>query len=288
MMRWPLPVRRTDLSLAALLLAAGPALAERFECVVQPSRSVTVGSPVSGVLAEVAVGRGDRVAEGDRLARVEDRVERAAVAVQAARTEDRTRLAAQQARLRFAEARMTRAEELFARGTASQETLDEASAELAVNRAEIDRLETELRLAALELERFRATLALRTILSPLDGVVTERALDRGEYVGQEDWIVEIADLDPLHVEAFLPIAYFDQIAPGMTAEVRLRQPADMVAQAGITVIDRVFDARSGTFRIRLHLPNPDWSLPAGQRCTLDLAVEPVNDAGSGLALPGLR
>jgi multidrug efflux pump subunit AcrA (membrane-fusion protein) len=36
--------------------------------------------------------------------------------------------------------------------------------------------------------------------------------------------------------------------------------------ARITVIDRVIDAASGTFRIRLELPNPKNEIPAGLRC----------------------
>jgi multidrug efflux pump subunit AcrA (membrane-fusion protein) len=41
-------------------------------------------------------------------------------------------------------------------------------------------------------------------------------------------------------------------------------------------VDRVIDAATNTFRVRLELPNPGGVLPAGLRCKVDL----------GLTLPG--
>jgi hypothetical protein len=43
--------------------------------------------------------------------------------------------------------------------------------------------------------------------------------------------------------------------------------------ATVTVVDEVFDAASGTFGVRLKLPNPELRLPAGVRCRIsfDLA-----------------
>ena len=37
-------------------------------------------------------------------------------------------------------------------------------------------------------------------------------------------------------------------------------------EAKITIVDRVADAASGTFRVALDLPNPDHSLPSGLKC----------------------
>ena len=39
----------------------------------------------------------------------------------------------------------------------------------------------------------------------------------------------------------------------------------------VSVVDRVFDPASGTFGIRVNLPNPDLKIPAGQRCKLTFA-----------------
>jgi len=36
----------------------------------------------------------------------------------------------------------------------------------------------------------------------------------------------------------------------------------------VTVVDKVMDAASGTFGVRLALPNPDLALPAGLKCKI--------------------
>ena len=39
--------------------------------------------------------------------------------------------------------------------------------------------------------------------------------------------------------------------------------------AKVSVIDRVIDAASGTFRVRLELRNPNHAIPAGLRCRIE-------------------
>ena len=71
---------------------------------------------------------------------------------------------------------------------------------------------------------------------------------------------------PLLVETFLPVEYFAKITAGQTAQVTTSGAVAGTYQATITVVDRVFDAASKTFGVRLELPNPDYALPAGQVC----------------------
>ena len=72
----------------------------------------------------------------------------------------------------------------------------------------------------------------------------------------------------LRVEAFAPIAYFPQLAVGQQVTVTPEAPLDQSRPATIRVIDRVFDAATATFGLRMELDNADLSLPAGLRCTL--------------------
>jgi len=80
--------------------------------------------------------------------------------------------------------------------------------------------------------------------------------------------VTVARLDVLRVEAFAPIAYFPALAVGQTVTVTPEPPLDQPRQARVQVIDRVFDAATATFGLRMELENPDLTLPAGLRCTL--------------------
>jgi multidrug efflux pump subunit AcrA (membrane-fusion protein) len=44
-------------------------------------------------------------------------------------------------------------------------------------------------------------------------------------------------------------------------------------EAKVTVVDRVVDAASGTFGVRLELPNPGYKLPAGLKCKTRFPVK---------------
>ncbi len=60
--------------------SAGAAQEHIFDCIIDPSATVLVGSPVPGLLEQVLVDRGDFVEQGQIVARLESRVEAAAVA----------------------------------------------------------------------------------------------------------------------------------------------------------------------------------------------------------------
>jgi Barrel-sandwich domain of CusB or HlyD membrane-fusion len=89
----------------------------------------------------------------------------------------------------------------------------------------------------------------------------------GENVYEQAKIMKIAQIDPLFVEVHLPIAAVPVIKEGTTAEIRPSQPAGTVHMATVSVIDKVFDAASDTFGVRLILPNATHEMPAGVNCT---------------------
>jgi multidrug efflux pump subunit AcrA (membrane-fusion protein) len=122
------------------------------------------------------------------------------------------------------------------------------------------------RLAELELRRATAELARRTLHSPITGVVVERFLGPGEFAHDEQPVLKLAQLDPLRIEVFVPVALFGSITAGQQVEVAPQAPVNGTYIARVTVVDRVVDAASGLFGVRLELPNRDHRLPAGLKC----------------------
>ena len=118
---------------------------------------------------------------------------------------------------------------------------------------------TEVRLQnALEAEE---RLKLRTILSPINGVVVKRHFSGGEYVSEEA-ILTIAQIDPLRVEVAVPVMVYGKIKVGMIGRVTWEAPLVGNHPATVTIVDPVVDAASGTIGVRLELPNPGHRLPA--------------------------
>ena len=80
--------------------------------------------------------------------------------------------------------------------------------------------------------------------------------------------MRIVQLDPLDVEVVVPVALYGRIATGTKGEVRPEAPFDQLYSATVAIVDRVVDAASGTFGLRLELPNAEGRLPAGLKCSV--------------------
>jgi len=142
-------------------------------------------------------------------------------------------------------------------------SVERASGAVAHAQAEL----SNRRLADLELQRTTAEVNMRTIRSPINGVVVERFMSPGEYPKQEK-ILKLAQLHPLRVEAYVPISMLGKITVGMEVQVKPEDPVGGNHKAKVTVVDHVVDAGSGTLGIRMELPNPDLRIPAGLKCTV--------------------
>jgi hypothetical protein len=247
----------------AIPLIVYPSHASQFDCVMEPSVVVKVGSPTPGLLAESLADRGGRVQAGQVIARLTDDVERATVDQIAAQASNRAEIEAQAARVRLSESRLVRTHDLASRGITAHEKLDQMRTEAEVAQLELAMAETRHQIAGLELERARRIAEQRIIRSPIDGLVLERRLFRGEYVHQEAHVFVIAAVDPLFVETYLPVRHFRDVAEGMLARVRPLEPIGGELEGKVVTVDRVFDAASGTFGVRLKVANSDGLLPAG-------------------------
>jgi RND family efflux transporter MFP subunit len=261
----------------AALLLFGPAVAaaqESFDCVIEPSLTLRVGSPITGIVAAIEVDRGDVVTRGQVLARLESSVEIATLELARARANSNAEIEARRARLDQVRGEVARASSLHERSVVSTQRLEELRANAQIAASDLAIAELNRRLSMIEVGRVEALLEQRTIRSPVNGVVTGRNLGPGEYIHYDNFILSIAQLDPLHVETFLPVRLHGRVRLGTSATVRPDPPVGGVHAAAIRVMDEVFDAASGTFGVRLALPNPDRVLPGGVRCRVEFATTP--------------
>lgn len=236
-----------------------------LDCVITPYAMVEVASAVPGVLEAVHVDRSDLVEEGQVVAQLDSGVERAAVALAQARAAMDTDIHLQRANLAFDQREQERLSSLYAKKVASFHEKDKAERDAAVSRWKVRKARDLHRLRQLELRKAEQVLNQKTVTSPISGVVVQRLRAPGEYV-EDQPILQIAQLHPLKVEAIVPMALFGQIRPGMQGEVMPETVSNGAYRATVTVVDRMGNAASGTFGVRLELPNPDYVLPAGQRC----------------------
>ncbi len=237
-------------------------------CLIEASAVADVGTPVIGVIEEVLVERGDPVQRGQELARHENRVERAAVTLAQQKVANTAELRAARSQISFADKKAERTATLTELNFVSGQAREQAETEAEMARMRLAQAVEQRELALKELEMARAQLQQRTLVSPLTGVVVDRLVSPGERVENRP-VFRIAQIDPLRVEVVLPSALFGRIAVGAVARVVPDLPGSPPHEARVTIVDRVVDAGSNTFRARLSLPNPDQQLPAGVRCRVE-------------------
>jgi RND family efflux transporter MFP subunit len=252
-------------TLTFVVFGASASFAADLDCLIEPKVIVAISSSVDGLLETVTVDRGDLVEEGQVVATLESSVEKATVALAHARTQIEAAIKAGEVRVDFGGRQFARAEEVFRETGISFKDVDEAATTKALAEVSILEAKENKHLAEMELERAVAGLAVRTVRSPVTGVVMERLLSPGEFAKQSP-ILKVAQLDPLRIEVIVPVAQLGKITVGMPAEIVPEAPASNVYRARVTVVDRVVDAASGTFGVRLELPNPGYRLAAGLKC----------------------
>jgi len=275
-MRW--------LAACTATLAAAGAHGATFECIIQPNQIVEVRSAVQGLIDRVLVQRGDWVKAGQIIVELESSVERSVAATAKYRSEMGGRIKAATERLEYATTKVGRASELRKQNFVAAQALDDAQAEMRVAEAELQDARENRQLAKLDLQHTVDLLNLRILRAPFEGVVMDRMLNPGDltlYGTETKPILKLAQINPLRVEVVLPIDYYRKLSVGMEGGV-LPERLGGRHSARVKVIDRVFDAASGTFGVRLELPNPRGTVPGGIRCQVDFpdlkAVERRNPA----------
>lgn len=271
-------------ALAALLLAAfsAPTWGQSFPCLLEPSAVVNASTAVEGILETVAVEKGDAVSAGEVVAQLDASVEEALVEQARARMEMSASLRAREEELRLAQLRHGRAKELSAKNYVAPDELDELRSALVVAELRLLEEKDNRRLAELELQRVQAQYELRFIKSPITGVVVERFLGAGEFA-QAQPIVKLAQLNPVNVEVVLPSSHFGRILKGATARVRTLGVEGITFEATVAVVERVVDAASDTFGVRLQVDNHDHSIPVGMECTAEFL--PHQQTGESASSP---
>ena len=256
-----------------VVMAASPANAgSDLPCLVKPRVVVAVGSPIPGLLTQLSVDQGDMVKEGQVLAVLESSLEQAEVDVAKAKADMEAAITSTQVKAEFSNRKAGRARNLTSSSAIASNEFDEAETEQRVTEAaHLEALENKV-LAQRQLARAEAALALRTIRSPVAGVVIERYVAPGELV-KEKPILQVAQLDPLQIEVLAPVSWLGKFTPGMPVDVKLDPAKPGLHRARVSVINPIVDSASGTFRVRLELPNPQYRIPAGVTCAARIAPQ---------------
>lgn len=285
------PARRRALLPAlfvpALLLPAA-VHAEGFECLLEPSQVIEMRTSVDGMIASIAVSRGDTIRRGQPLVVLQSDAERAGVEAAAARAQATGAIVSARNRIEYATKKLARLDDLQRDQMVSQQARDEAFAEKRLAESELQSATEARDIARIEHRRAQELLALRTLSAPFNGVVVDRMLNPGDLAesgsGRKP-VLKVAQIDPVRADVALPASLFGRVKAGTPASVAAAVGGGRFA-ATVRSVDRVIDAASGTFVARLEIANPQGTVPAGARCTA--SIDGVTAPARGPAGPRPR
>jgi RND family efflux transporter MFP subunit len=207
----------------------------------EPYRLITVSAGEAGVIGEVLVKEGDRVKQGQVLARLDTAV--LAAELEIARAE-----------ARLAATRRARVAELSQQTRVTPEESEKAATEVTIKEAQVRKIE--------------AMIEARTMRSPVDGVVTEIKRDPSESVSvSSPHVLTVVQIDKLAANLFLPPARTATLKVGDRLDLTLLDTGATVS-ATVDFVSPITDAASGTVRVKFTIENAGGQLRSGARCTL--------------------
>jgi RND family efflux transporter MFP subunit len=241
-------VRADDLPFETAIAELDLAPLERlFDGTVEAVNQATMSAQTSGRIAEVFFDVDDYVEAGEPIVRFTD------VEQQAALQQANAALAEAIARRNQADEEYTRVSELVDSGSASRREFDQA---LASRDAAAARVEA----ARSAVDAARQQVEYTLVRAPYAGIVTERHVEQGETVGVGQPLMSGLSLEALRVVVDAP----QQVA----AAIREHRSAFILTKEGrieatdVTIFPYAHSA-SNTFRIRLELPQGQFSLYPG-------------------------
>lgn len=137
----------------------------------------------------------------------------------------------------------------------------------------VEMAEADLAAARAALEAARLDLARTRIRAPIAGMLNQRLVQMGSYVGVGDAVAEIVENHPLRAVVQVPQHQIQRVALGNPARVRMIE--DEPLDGTISYISALADSATRTFRVEIELPNPERALPSGVSAQVELPLQQV-------------
>jgi membrane fusion protein, multidrug efflux system len=199
-------------------------------------QGVTISADLPGTVERIGFDSGSWVREGEVLALLDTRQERA-------------QLAAAEAQRELTRVNLERMQGL----------LDEH----VVSRAEFDRAVADARQADARAGEIRATIERKTVRAPFAGVLGIRRANVGQYLSAGDPLVSLESLDPIYVDFGVPQQTMSNVRQGRPVHVTANDSAAVDFTGRITAVDSVVDAATRNVQAQATIANPGGKLRPG-------------------------
>ena len=132
-----------------------------------------------------------------------------------------------------------------------------------ISRSDYDEARLRLENATAQLATKQAQIAKKRITAPFSGLLGIRQVDLGEYLQPGAAIVPLQALDPLFVDYSLPERHLDLVSDGQAVEIEVQAYPGETFTGTISALNPGIDPGTRSLRIRATLENPQHRLRPG-------------------------
>ena len=222
--------------------------------VISPRHS-NVAPQESGLVERIMVDEGDRVEAGDVLLELDAGLMRLQLQQLAARQEE--------ARLDYVDAqrRANEGRRLVGERNISKSEYESRLAAEAVSEQRLLQLGAEADMQRLRLQR-------HVLRAPFAGVIARKMTEIGQWLAAGSPAFNLAQQDPLRVQARVPERYFNEVGAGTPVRITFDARPGGPLEAQVDSLVAVSDLNTRSFLARMDIPNPDLQLAPGMSAQL--------------------
>lgn len=229
---------------------------------VTARRQATVSAKITGKVAQVLIEEGQRVADGEVVAVLEQTEALAQRALSAAQLDAaRSEVERVRAQLRLAEKTLTRNRELVDARLIAPSALDQALADHDALVAQLQSAQRNVTVAERSLALADIGVDNTIVRAPFAGVITVKAAQPGEIISPvsagggftRTGIGTIVDMDSLEVQVDVNEAFIGRVAPGQPVEAVLNAYPDWRIPAEVIAIIPTAERSKATVKVRIAL-----------------------------------
>lgn len=236
---------------------------ERFRGLVRPSHQVQLNAPLDGLIGSIRVEEGQSVKAGDILAKMDDSIQKVALASAKLRAADDSEIRRQKLLLAEADIQLERMIGLEKSGAAQEWEVRRTRLQRDATAAALEAAEAQKRIAEENVKLEESRLERYELIAPFDGTVVRIDTEAGATLSNRDPMMTMFAFDPLEAVMFLPVDLYGKLEIGADYHFEAEAPVNRDLVGKLKTIEAVVDSASRTFRCVFTIKNPDMKLPAG-------------------------
>ena len=233
---------------------------------IQAIKSITVGTQVSGIIQHIYVDFNARVKQGQVLAKLDE------VPLRSQLDQSQSAVDQAQAQLNFQEANYKRLKVLFDKNLVSQADYDQAVYNYENSKASLSNAKSAL-------ARSKVNLDYATIISPIDGVVLNRAVEEGQTVAASfntpTLFTIVNDVTQMQVQTSVDEADIGKVKEGQRVDFTVDAYPDSKFEGTVSQVrlQPVTTNNVVTYVVIMKAPNPDGKLMPGMTASTTIYVD---------------